>query len=146
MAILLPQAMGLRRLGGIFRDNLIICIFLSKNSTSIEKRIKKVWIEEQGLRIKASLAERLSCPRSPFILWPKEEASLACWAITVPLLTLRICILSLEDGGGEFDAAQAHIFNKGGDEACGLKCAQDLAVLIGSGLLKDEDVFHFNFH
>jgi hypothetical protein len=68
MAIRLAQAMGLRRLGDIFWIILIICIFLFKNSTSMEKRIKKVWIEEHGLRIKASLAERLSCPRSPFIL------------------------------------------------------------------------------
>lgn len=83
-------------------------------------------MELQGLRIMASLSERLLQPNNPFNLWPKEEASFACSAIIIALLTLKTCtvlMLRFEQSGRELDAFDTHLFKKGGDKTCGLKCA-----------------------
>ena len=56
----------------------------------MEKFIKKVWIELQGLIIKASLSPKDFLPKSPLILLRAVSANFASSAKTIFLVSLSI--------------------------------------------------------
>jgi len=94
-----PKTMGVNLKG--FRQDIafITLLFLSINKISIEKRIKKVWMELHGSKIRAWLFLNSFLPKRPFILLKGVFARITSSAIRELLVLLIIFInsLSFED-------------------------------------------------
>ena len=90
----LPLSIELKSLaGGSDFAIATTLLLLSRNTTSILKRIKKVWIELQGIIINPSPSFRTSLPRSPLKRLRVVLATPALSAKTVPLVLLVIFIV-----------------------------------------------------